>query len=261
MGKIISLVNQKGGVGKTTTSINLAASLALLGKNVLLLDLDPQGNATTGVGINKGDIQKSIYDLLRGDASIEEVIVKTDFRNLDIVPATIQLAGIDIELMEKSRNDPNFKRSHQLKSKIESIKNNYDYLIIDCPPSLGMITTNALTASNSVIIPVQCEFYALEGITQLLNTIMLAQKNLNPHLELEGVLLTMLSKSNLGLDVIEEIRSYFKDKVYDTIIPRLIRLAEAPSHGKPIVAYDPKSKGSEAYINLAKEVIMRNGNS
>ena len=261
MGKIISLVNQKGGVGKTTTSINLAASLALLGKNVLLLDLDPQGNATTGVGINKGDIQKSIYDLLRGDASIEEVIVKTDFRNLDIVPATIQLAGIDIELMEKSRNDPNFKRSHQLKGKIESIKNNYDYLIIDCPPSLGMITTNALTASNSVIIPVQCEFYALEGITQLLNTIMLAQKSLNPHLELEGVLLTMLSKSNLGLDVIEEIRSYFKDKVYDTIIPRLIRLAEAPSHGKPIVAYDPKSKGSEAYINLAKEVIMRNGNS
>ena len=260
MGKIISLVNQKGGVGKTTTSINLAASLALLGKNVLLLDLDPQGNATTGVGINKGDIQKSIYDLLRGDASIEEVIVKTDFRNLDIVPATIQLAGIDIELMEKSRNDPNFKRSHQLKTKIESIKNNYDYLIIDCPPSLGMITTNALTASNSVIIPVQCEFYALEGITQLLNTIMLAQKNLNPHLELEGVLLTMLSKSNLGLDVIEEIRSYFKDKVYDTIIPRLIRLAEAPSHGKPIVSYDPKSKGSEAYINLAKEVIMRNGN-
>ncbi len=261
MGKIISLVNQKGGVGKTTTSINLSASLALLGKHVLLIDLDPQGNATTGVGINKGDIKKSVYDLLRDTAIASEIIVKTEFKNLDIIPATIQLAGIDIELIEKGKTDPAFKRSHQLKNKIELIKDDYDYIIIDCPPSLGMITTNALTASNSVLIPVQCEFYALEGITQLLNTIMLAQKNLNPKLEIEGVLLTMLSKSNLGLDVIEEIRSYFKDRVYETIIPRLIRLAEAPSHGKPIVAYDPKSKGSEAYINLAKEVIIRNGNA
>ena len=261
MGKIISLVNQKGGVGKTTTSINLSASLALLGKKVLLIDLDPQGNATTGVGINKGDILNSVYDLLRGTCEISNVIVKTGFKNLHILPATIQLAGIDIELIEKSKLDPNFKKAYQLKEKLEIIKDNYDYIIIDCPPSLGMITTNALTASNSVMIPVQCEFFALEGITQLLNTIMLTQKNLNPNLDLEGVLLTMLSKSNLGLDVIEEIRSYFKDRVYDTIIPRLIRLAEAPSHGKPIVAYDPKSKGSEAYINLAKEVIMRNGNS
>ena len=260
MGKIISLVNQKGGVGKTTTSINLAASLALLGKKILLIDLDPQGNATTGVGINKGDINHSVYDLLRGDASISEVIIKTDFKNLWIIPATIQLAGIDIELIEKSKVTPGFKKAYQLKEHMEGIKDEYDYVIIDCPPSLGMITTNALTASDSVIIPVQCEFFALEGITQLLNTIMLTQKNLNPNLDLEGVLLTMLSKSNLGLDVIEEIRSYFKDRVYDTIIPRLIRLAEAPSHGKPIVAYDPKSKGSEAYINLAKEVIMRNGN-
>lgn len=261
MGKIISLVNQKGGVGKTTTSINLSASLALLGKKVLLIDLDPQGNATTGVGINKGDIKYSIYDLLIGNCSIEEVLIKTDFKNLDIIPSTIQLAGIDIEFIEKSKNDPTFKRAFQLKERLEKVKNNYDYLIIDCPPSLGNITTNALTASNSCLIPVQCEFFALEGITQLLNTIMLTQKNLNPNLDLEGVLLTMLSKSNLGLDVIEEIRSYFKDRVYDTIIPRLIRLAEAPSHGKPIVAYDPKSKGSEAYINLAKEVIMRNGNN
>jgi len=260
MGKIISLVNQKGGVGKTTTSINLSASLALLGKKILLIDLDPQGNATTGVGINKGDIQNSVYELLRGSCSIDEVILKTDFKNLEILPSTIQLAGIDIEFIEKSKMDPSFKRSYQLKDKLESVKDKYDYIIIDCPPSLGNITTNALTASNSVIIPVQCEFFALEGITQLLNTIMLTQKNLNPTLDLEGVLLTMLSKSNLGLDVIEEIRSYFKDRVYDTIIPRLIRLAEAPSHGKPIVAYDPKSKGSEAYINLAKEVIMRNGN-
>ena len=260
MGKIISLVNQKGGVGKTTTSINLAASLALLGKKILLIDLDPQGNATTGVGINKGDINHSVYDLLRGEASISEVIRKTDFKNLWIIPATIQLAGIDIELIEKSKVTPGFKKAYQLKEHMEGIKEEYDYVIIDCPPSLGMITTNALTASDSVIIPVQCEFFALEGITQLLNTIMSTQKNLNPNLDLEGVLLTMLSKSNLGLDVIEEIRSYFKDRVYDTIIPRLIRLAEAPSHGKPIVAYDPKSKGSEAYINLAKEVIMRNGN-
>ena len=261
MGKIISLVNQKGGVGKTTTSINLSASLALLGKKILLIDLDPQGNATTGVGVNKGEIANSIYDLLRGTCETTEVITKTSFRNLDIIPATIQLAGIDIEFIDRSRSDPSFKKSYQLKEKLETIKDKYDYIIIDCPPSLGIITTNALTASNSVIIPVQCEYYALEGITQLLNTIMLTQKNLNPNLDLEGVLLTMLSKSNLGLDVIEEIRSYFKDRVYDTIIPRLIRLAEAPSHGKPIVSYDPKSKGSEAYINLAKEVIMRNGNN
>ena len=260
MGKIIALVNQKGGVGKTTTSINLSASLALLGKKILLIDLDPQGNATTGVGINKGDIDKSVYDLLRGVCEINDVIIKTDFKNLDILPSTIQLAGIDIEFMDRSRQDANFKKAYQLKEKIEKIKDNYNYIIIDCPPSLGMITTNALAASNSCLIPVQCEFFALEGITQLLNTIMGIQKNLNPSLDLEGVLLTMLSKSNLGLDVIEEIRSYFKDKVYDTIIPRLIRLAEAPSHGKPIVSYDPKSKGSEAYINLAKEVIMRNGN-
>lgn len=260
MGKIISLVNQKGGVGKTTTSINLSASLALLGKKILLIDLDPQGNATTGVGVNKGDIEYSVYDLLRGTSEIEEVIRKTDFKNLDILPSTIQLAGIDIEFIEKSKSDPTFKRAYQLRDKLDKIKEKYDYIIIDCPPSLGNITTNALTASNSCLIPVQCEFFALEGITQLLNTIMLTQKNLNPNLDLEGVLLTMLSKSNLGLDVIEEIRSYFKDKVYDTIIPRLIRLAEAPSHGKPIVSYDPKSKGSEAYINLAKEVIMRNGN-
>ena len=260
MGKIISLVNQKGGVGKTTTSINLSASLARLGKKILLIDLDPQGNATTGVGINKGDVSKSVYDLLRGVCEPEETIIKTEFGNLDILPSTIQLAGIDIEFMDRSRQDTSFKKAFQLKEKLEKIKNNYDYIIIDCPPSLGMITTNALTASNSCLIPVQCEFFALEGITQLLNTIMLTQKNLNPSLDLEGVLLTMLSKSNLGLDVIEEIRSYFKDKVYDTIIPRLIRLAEAPSHGKPIIAYDPKSKGSEAYLNLAKEVIMRNGN-
>lgn len=262
MVKVISLVNQKGGVGKTTTSINLSASLALEGKKVLLIDLDPQGNATTGVGFNKGDIDKSVYDVFNDSIEINEVILKTEFKNLYLLPSSLQLAGIDIELIEKGREDPNFKKAYQFKDKLDKYKDNFDYIIIDCPPSLGLITTNALTASDSVIIPVQCEFFALEGITQLLNAIMLTKKKLNPNLKLEGVLLTMFDvKTNLSIEVIEEIRSYFKEKVYTTIIPRLIRLAEAPSHGKPIVAYDPKSKGSQAYINLAKEVIDRNGNA
>ena len=262
MGKIISLVNQKGGVGKTTTSINLSASLALHGKKVLLVDLDPQGNATTGVGFNKGDIEKSVYEVFNGVVGINEVILETKFNNLHLLPSSLQLAGIDIELIEKGREDPNFQKSFQFKKAIDEVRNNYDYVIVDCPPSLGLITTNALTASDSVIIPVQCEFFALEGITQLLNAIMLTKKKLNPNLKLEGVLLTMFdSRANLSIEVIEEIRSYFKDKVYTTLIPRLIRLAEAPSHGKPIIAYDPKSKGSLAYLNLAKEVIERNGNA
>ena len=262
MGKIISLVNQKGGVGKTTTSINLSASLAMYGQRVLLLDLDPQGHATTGVGFNKGDIEKSVYDVFNGTAEVKDVVLRTKFKNLSLLPSSLQLAGIDIELLEKGRENPTFQKAFQLKDKLEMVSNDYDYVIIDCPPSLGLITTNALTASNSVIIPVQCEFIALEGITQLLNAIMLTQKKLNPNLKLEGVLLTMFdSKTNLGIEVIEEIRSYFKEKVYTTIIPRLIRLAEAPSHGKPIIAYDPKSKGSQAYLNLAKEVIERNGNA
>lgn len=262
MGKIISLVNQKGGVGKTTTSINLSASLAMYDKRVLLLDLDPQGNATTGVGFNKGDIEKSVYDVFNGTCEVNDVVLKTKFRNLSLLPSSLQLAGIDIELLEKGREDPTFQKAFQLRDKLNAVREYYDYVIIDCPPTLGLITTNALTASDSVIIPVQCEFFALEGITQLLNAIMLTQKKLNPNLKLEGVLLTMFdSKTNLGIEVIEEIRSYFKEKVYTTIIPRLIRLAEAPSHGKPIIAYDPKSKGSQAYLNLAKEVIERNGNA
>lgn len=262
MGKVISLVNQKGGVGKTTTSINLSASLSLEGKRVLLVDLDPQGNATTGVGFNKGDIDQSIYDVLNGFVEINDIVLHTKFRDLDLLPSSLQLAGIDIELIKKGREDPNFQKAFQFKKSLDLIKNNYDYIIIDCPPSLGLITTNALAASDSVIIPVQCEFFALEGITQLLNAIMLTKKQLNPNLKLEGVLLTMFdSRANLSIEVIEEIRSYFKDKVYTTLIPRLIRLAEAPSHGKPIIAYDPKSKGSLAYLNLAKEVIERNGNT
>ena len=262
MGKIISLVNQKGGVGKTTTSINLSASLSLEGKKVLLVDLDPQGNATTGVGFNKADIERSVYEVFNGIVGIKEVILQTKFRNLDLLPSSLQLAGIDIELLDKGREDPSFQKSFQFKKAIDLVKDNYDYIIVDCPPSLGLITTNALAASDSVIIPVQCEFFALEGITQLLNAIMLTKKKLNPSLVLEGVLLTMFdSRANLSIEVIEEIRSYFKDKVYTTLIPRLIRLAEAPSHGKPIIAYDPKSKGSLAYLNLAKEVIERNGNT
>ena len=261
MGKVISLVNQKGGVGKTTTSINLSASLAVLGKRVLLIDLDPQGNTTTGVGINKGEINRSIYDALIGECSIRDVIVRTKYRNFHVIPSTIYLAGLGTELAERSRNDATYKKGEQLKNIINEIKDDYDFIIIDCPPSLELITMNALTASNSVIIPVQCEFFALEGIMQLLNTIMLAQKTLNPDLSIEGVLLTMLdSRTNLGFEVVEDIRKFFKERVYNTIIPRLIRLTEAPSHGEPIIAYDPKSRGSEAYLNLAKEVIERNGN-
>ena len=260
MGKMISLVNQKGGVGKTTTSINLSASLAYLGKKVLLLDLDPQGNTTTGIGMNKGDIDRTIYDVLTGKCNIEDAIIHTQYKRLDLIPATVNLSGLDTEFFEKSKEEPNFVKGAQLKNKIKSIRDNYDYIIVDCPPSLSIITINALTASNSVIIPVQCEFLALEGIMQLLNTIMMAQKQLNPSLEIEGVLLTMLdSRANLGFEVVEEIRKYFKERVYNTIIPRLVRLAESPSHGKPIIAYDPKCRANDAYINLAKEVIERNG--
>jgi len=258
MGKIISLVNQKGGVGKTTTSINLSASLAVLGKKVLLIDLDPQGNTTTGVGINKGEIERSIYNVLIGECKINEAIIKTKYKDFYVIPSSINLAGI--ELFEDENSDVNFKKGLQLKMCLEDIKDSFDYIMIDCPPSLSNITKNALGASNSVIIPVQCEFFALEGITQLLRTIMISQKSLNPTLDIEGVLLTMLdSRTNLGFEVVEDIRKFFKEKVYNTIIPRLVRLTEAPSHGEPIISYDPKSRGSEAYLNLAKEVIERNG--
>ena len=259
MGKIISLVNQKGGVGKTTTSINLAASLGLLDKKVLLVDIDPQGNATTGVGVEKGTLVASINEALINKKAPSEVIVKTKFKNLDIMPASINLAVLDMELNNMQKEDPTLVKGAQLKRVLDEVKDNYDYILIDCPPSLGTITTNALTASNSVMIPVQCEFFALEGIMQLLNTIQVARKKVNPNLEIEGVVLTMLdSRTILGLDVVENIRSFFKEKVYDTIVPRLIVLAEAPSHGKPISYYNSKSKGSAAYINLAKEVIDRN---
>lgn len=260
MTKIISLVNQKGGVGKTTTSINLAASLGKLGKKTLIIDLDPQGNTTTGLGVNKGHIKASIYDVLNGTSPIKNAIVRTNFHYLSIIPATINLAGIDYELMEKSHQDIGFKKNEQLRTALEEVKDNYEYIIIDCPPSLGVLTTNALVASDSVIIPVQCEFFALEGISQLLNTVIMTQTRLNPNLKIEGVLLTLLdSRTNLGYEVVEEVRKYFKDKTFNTIIPRLIRLVEAPSHGMPINEYEPNSRAALAYMNLAKEVIERDG--
>ncbi|KKE77533.1 AAA family ATPase [Oceanobacillus caeni] len=250
MGKIMSIANQKGGVGKTTSSVNLSACLAHLGNKVLLIDTDPQGNATSGVGVNKADVSHCIYNVLVDDVEAEDVIISTNVNNLDLIPATIQLAGAEIELV------PVISREIRLKRALESIKDSYDYIIIDCPPSLGLLTLNALTASDTIIIPVQCEYYALEGLSQLLNTIRLVQKHLNKSLMIEGVLLTMLdARTNLGLQVIEEVKKYFQDKVYQSIIPRNVRLGEAPSHGQPIITYDPKSKGAEVYLELAKEVV------
>lgn len=250
MGKIMSIANQKGGVGKTTSSVNLSACLASLGNKVLLIDTDPQGNATSGVGINKADVSNCIYNVLIEDVLAEDVVVSTEIVNLDIIPATIQLAGAEIELVQI------MSRELRLSKALEKLGEKYDYIIIDCPPSLGLLTLNALTASDSVIIPVQCEYYALEGLSQLLNTIRLVQKHLNKQLMIEGVLLTMLdARTNLGLEVVEEVKKYFQDKVYKSIIPRNVRLSEAPSHGQPIIAYDPKSKGAEVYLDLAKEVM------
>lgn len=250
MSKIIAITNQKGGVGKTTSTVNLGASLALLDQKVLLIDIDPQGNATSGVGINKGDVDKCVYNLLVEDYPAKDVIVKTEVENLYIIPATIQLAGAEIELV------PTISREVKLKNALEDVRDDFDYILIDCPPSLGLLTINALTCADSVLIPVQCEYYALEGLSQLLNTIRLVQKQLNTDLMIEGVLLTMLdARTNLGIQVIEEVKMYFQDKVYNSIIPRNVRLGEAPSHGKPITIYDPKSKGAEVYLELAKEVM------
>lgn len=250
MGKIIAIANQKGGVGKTTTSVNLGAGLAQVGKKVLLVDIDAQGNATTGVGVEKSELNDCIYNVLVEDTDVSIVIQKTATENLDVLPATIQLAGAEIELV------PTISREVRLKRALQPIRDQYDYIIIDCPPSLGLLTINALTAADSVIIPVQCEYYALEGLSQLLNTVRLVQKHLNKDLMIQGVLLTMLdARTNLGIQVIDEVKKYFRDKVYRSIIPRNVRLSEAPSHGKPIMLYDAKSRGAEVYIDLAKEVI------
>lgn len=250
MSKIIAIANQKGGVGKTTTSVNLGAGLATLGKRVLLVDIDPQGNTTSGVGINKADVENCIYNILIDEISPQDAVVQTKIEGLNIIPATIQLAGAEIELVST------ISRELRLKKALGALKHQYDYILIDCPPSLGILTINSLTAADSVIIPIQCEYYALEGLSQLLNTVRLVQKNLNPHLKIEGVLLTMLdARTNLGIQVIEEVKKYFQEKVYRTIIPRNIRLSEAPSHGQSIITYDPRSKGAEVYFELAKEVV------
>jgi len=253
VGRIISIANQKGGVGKTTTSVNLSACLAHLGKKVLLIDTDPQGNATSGVGINKGDVQNCIYDVLIDDAEVRSAVMQTKVEGLHVLPATIALAGAEIELVST------ISREVRLKHALDEVKGEYDYIIIDCPPSLGLLTLNALTASDGLIIPVQCEYYALEGLSQLLSTIRLVQKHLNQDLMIDGVLLTMFdARTNLGIQVIEEVKKYFQDKVYHTVIARNVRLSEAPSHGEPIIVYDPRSRGAEVYLELAKEVI-RNG--
>ena len=260
MAKIISLVNQKGGVGKTTTSINLSAALGKEGKKTLLVDLDPQRNATTGLGFSNGDYDGDVYEVMIGKCPIEKAIIKTKFENLSILPSTINLAGVDVEFVKNMLDNAEFRQNEQLKLALDKVRDKYDYIIIDCQPALGVATMNALVASDSVIIPVQCEFFALEGITQLLNSIIMVQSSMNPNLKIEGVLLTMLDgRTNIGLEVIEEVRKYFRDKVFNTLIPRLVRLVEAPSHGKPINEYDPTSRATEAYANLAKEVISRDG--
>ncbi|CAM4377514.1 chromosome partitioning protein [Paenibacillus endophyticus] len=251
MSKIIAIANQKGGVGKTTTSVNLAACLASLGRKVLLVDIDPQGNTTSGLGINKGDVTNCIYDVLINDVHPKDAMFETTVPGLKIIPATIQLAGAEIELV------PTISRELRLKKSLHLVKDDFDYVLIDCPPSLGILTINSLTAADSVLIPIQCEYYALEGLSQLLNTVRLVQKHLNTSLQIEGVLLTMLdARTNLGIQVIEEVKKYFQQKVYQTIIPRNVRLSEAPSHGQAIITYDPRSKGAEVYTELAKEVIM-----
>ena len=252
MAKVIAIANQKGGVGKTTTSVNLSACLGELGQRVLLIDIDPQGNATSGLGIDKGKIEKSIYDVLVDDIPIKDTVIGTEVDNLKVLPATIQLAGAEIELVAS------MSRETKLKKAIDKVKNEYDFVIIDCPPSLGLLTINSLTAANSILVPIQCEFYALEGLSQLLKTITLIQDNLNQDLVLEGVVLTMFdSRTNLSGQVVQEVKNHFQQKVFKTIIPRNVRLSEAPSFGRPVIKYDPKSKGAEVYYNLAKEVLAQ----
>lgn len=247
--KKIAISNQKGGVGKTTTTINLAASLGLLDKKVLMIDMDPQGNTTTGLGVDKGEIDKCVYDVLLGKQSLKDVIYKTEFKNISLVPAKIHLSGIDIELSQIPGRELIIKKA------LQEVENDYDYIIFDCPPSLGLLTLNALAAAKTVMVPIQAEYYALEGVSQLLNTIRLAQRHLNRNLKIEGIILTMTVNTNLSREVEEEVRNLFKDKVYKTTIARGVRLSEAPSHGLPIAYYDPRSKGAEEYLNLAKEVI------
>ncbi len=252
MGRVIAVANQKGGVGKTTTAVNLSTSLAKKGKKVILVDGDPQGNATSGLGIEK-DLENSLYDVLVNEVDIKQTLQDTCVKTLKLCPSNMDLAGAEVELVSQ------MSREFRMKEKIDPIKDEYDYIIIDCPPSLGLITLNSFTAADSVLIPVQCEYYALEGLGQLLNTINLVKKHLNKGLEIEGAVLTMYDmRTNLSNQVVKEVKRYFDDKVYKTVIPRNIKLSEAPSFGMPIGLYDPKSKGARAYEKLAKEVMKAN---
>lgn len=251
MGKIIAVTNQKGGVGKTTTTVNLAACLAeQQGQKVLVADIDPQGNTTSGLGIDKRRVSASIYDVLINDVPVEEAMTTTSVQGLSIVPSTIDLAGAEIELV------PAISRENRLKKALSKAREDFDFILIDCPPSLGLLTVNALTAADSVIIPIQCEYYALEGLTQLVRTIEIVKDNLNPDLEIEGVLLTMFDgRTNLSIQVVEEVKRHFRGKVYRSIVPRNVRLSEAPSYGQPIIHYDPRCRGAEVYSELAEEVM------
>ena len=252
MGRIIAVANQKGGVGKTTTAINLAACLSVKGKKVLLIDMDPQGNTTSGVGVDKNDLEYTIYDLMIGESAIGDCIIKNVFRDMDLIPTSVDLAAAEIELIGVERKE------FILKDEIDFIKDKYDFIIIDCPPALSMLTINAMTTANSVIVPIQCEYYALEGLSQLMHTIKLVSERLNPSLEIEGIVFTMYDgRTNLSVQVVENVRNNIGTNVYDSIIPRNIRLAEAPSYGLPIIQYDPKSAGAEAYMALAAEVINK----
>jgi chromosome partitioning protein len=252
MAKIISIINQKGGVGKTTTAVNLSALMADMGQEVLLVDLDPQGNATSGIGMAVED--KSMYEVLLGRVQMKELVEKTDFKNLSVAGSDIRLADAELQLVNVD------KRETRLKTALGAVAKDFDFIIIDCPPSLSLLTVNALTASDSVIIPIQCEYYALEGVASLVQTIQRVKKTFNPRLDIEGVLLTMLDgRTNLGLQVVDEVKKHFKKQVYGTVIPRTVRLGEAPSHGEPIHIYDKRSTGTTAYVELAKEVLKRNG--
>lgn len=251
MGKAIAIFNQKGGVGKTTTNINLAACLAMKGKKVLILDIDPQGNTTSGIGVSKKTLENTVYNILVDEYfDPREAIINTSVENLDLIPASVDLAGAEVELVQIEG------RERALKNGLDKIKDDYDYIFIDCPPSLGLLTINSLAAVDSVLIPIQCEFYALEGVSQLVSTIDLVKKSLNPDLEVQGVILSMFDgRTNLSAQVVQEVKRYFGGKVYSTVIPRNVRLAEAPSFGLPITEYDPKSKGAEAYMDFAEEFL------
>ena len=254
MGRIIAIANQKGGVGKTTTSINLSSCIAAKRKKVLVVDIDPQGNTTSGYGIEKNDLDNTIYELMLGDCSIEDCIIKDVIENISILPSNVNLAAAEIELIGVD------KKEYILKNEIDWVKDRYDYIIIDCPPSLSLLTVNAMTTADSVLVPIQCEYYALEGLSQLIHTVNLVKERLNPNLEMEGVVFTMYdSRTNLSAQVVENVKSHLNQKVYRTVIPRNIRLAEAPSYGQPINIYDPKSAGAESYLALAEEVIDRKG--